>query len=368
MAEFLKKLLKSRMLLGGMAVCMLTAFTGSEASAADPYTYTVTIYAGNRGKMVSADDLVVKGGSGNHSVSVTEDKIVVSGLTYGARVNFDAQAGQSVKLLDAAGNTVSGSDPAGGTYMIKGIRESGRDNKGAGLASFEVTEDRDYVVAYGMRGNMVAYTVRYTDAQGREFEGIGPRTYYGNIGDAPIVGYIYIDGYKPQAYNLTKVLTANEADNVFTFVYTPMETGGGGGGGGGNETVTVVVPGQNAGGQTGAETVVQGGAGGAAGAGAGGAAADGGAGGGETEEAPAPEEPQELINLDDEDVPLANVPGEDEDVPLAGRDASRGTFPIIAGVLIAVLAAVLIVIAVILAKKRKEKENEEKKDSAEKMS
>ena len=29
-------------------------------------------------------------------------------------------------------------------------------------------------------------------------------------------------GYWPQTYNLTKQLSANAADNVFTFVYTPM--------------------------------------------------------------------------------------------------------------------------------------------------
>ena len=37
-----------------------------------------------------------------------------------------------------------------------------------------------------------------------------------------MVAYHYIEGYQPQAYNLTKTLSANEAENVFTFVYQPV--------------------------------------------------------------------------------------------------------------------------------------------------
>ena len=37
-----------------------------------------------------------------------------------------------------------------------------------------------------------------------------------------MVAYHYIEGYQPQAYNLTKTLSKNEAENVFTFVYEPV--------------------------------------------------------------------------------------------------------------------------------------------------
>lgn len=359
MAKLWKEFWKSRILLCAAAVILFAGALGTEAFAADPYTYTVTIYAGKQGKMVSEADLSVSGGSGGHSVSVSEDRIVVSGLAYGSRVSFSARDGRSVNLTAENGSTVSEGDP-GNRYYIMGIRESGRDNKGAGNESFVVTEDTDYVVAYGIRGNnMVAYTVRYEDAAGNELA--SPRTYYGNVGDRPVVGWIYIDNYRPQAYNLTKELVENEAENVFTFVYTPMETGGGGGGAGTNETVTVVVPGETAGIQPGGTTILPGGAGGgqAAAGGAQEAGAEAGAGG------QAAEEPAELINLDDEEVPLANMEGDDEEVPLAGKDGSQSSFPIVAGVLIAVLAAAVLVIAVVLAKKRKEKDEDKKADKKE---
>lgn len=37
-----------------------------------------------------------------------------------------------------------------------------------------------------------------------------------------MVAYHYIEGYQPQAYNLTKTLSKNEAENVFTFVCEPV--------------------------------------------------------------------------------------------------------------------------------------------------
>lgn len=58
------------------------------------------------------------------------------------------------------------------------------------------------------------------------------QTFYGNVGDKPVVAYTYIDGYTPEYRNLTKTLSANAAENVFTFNYLPYET------------VTVTTPGQ----------------------------------------------------------------------------------------------------------------------------
>ena len=89
--------------------------------------------------------------------------------------------------------------------------------------SFEVEEDRDYVVVYGLLGDAVSYTVNYLDAGGNE---LAPsETYYGNVGDAPVIAYLYIDGYQPQAYNMTGVLDRDASKNVFSFVYTPITAG-----------------------------------------------------------------------------------------------------------------------------------------------
>lgn len=45
-------------------------------------------------------------------------------------------------------------------------------------------------------------------------------TYYGNPGERQYVSSRYVDGYVPQALNLVKTLSVNEAENVFTFIYT----------------------------------------------------------------------------------------------------------------------------------------------------
>lgn len=156
-------------------------------AAEEEYTYTVRFFAGQQGTINN------------------EEMLVYSGLKYGERVTFDRR---SVSLKEDS------------KYYLKGIRESGKDNNTVGATSFLVTEDRDYVVAYGLRANAVAYTVNYEDAQGNKL--LESETFYGNVGDKPVVAYVYIEGYQPQAYNLTKTLSENAAENVFTFVYTKI--------------------------------------------------------------------------------------------------------------------------------------------------
>lgn len=120
-------------------------------------------------------------------------------------------------------------------YYVRGIREAGLDNNTqlyAGNASIPINEDIDYVVAYGMTSSAVRYTVNYVSTGG---DTLAPsETYYGNIGDKPVIAFVYVDGYLPQAYNLTKTLVADEGSNVFTFTYSEIPTtavvGGGGGG------------------------------------------------------------------------------------------------------------------------------------------
>src|SRR5699024_9015483 len=109
-------------------------------------------------------------------------------------------------------------------------------------------------------------------------------------------------GYVPQSLALTKTLSANEAENIFTFVYTPGDPGdivntvtdtttvtGD------PTIVTVVVPGAG----TGGGAAAGGGAG--AGAGAGGAADEGAAAGGDEtttiEEDQTPQGTQDIQDL-----------------------------------------------------------------------
>ncbi len=139
-----------------------------------------------------------------------QEVVTYTGLNYGDRVTFDI------------GRVVLEDDSK---YYVRGIRESGLDNDTAAAPSIRVTGDLDYVVAYGIPGSTVAYTVNYEDAAGGALH--PSATYYGNVGDKPVVAFQYIEGYQPQAYNLTKTLSANAADNVFTFVYSRVGAGAG---------------------------------------------------------------------------------------------------------------------------------------------
>lgn len=175
------------------------------------YTYTVTLYAGKQGTLTSSAGIQVDNRSTGSSYQISApqdngDVIYITGLKYGDVVMMN---GQKCATL---GNSSK--------YYIGGVRESGHDNQTVSASAFRVESDRDYVIAYGIRGNMVAYTVNYLDEEGNEL--LESETYYGSVGDRPVVAFRYVENYWPKTYNLTKTLSANEAENVFTFVYTPM--------------------------------------------------------------------------------------------------------------------------------------------------
>ena len=86
--------------------------------AAEPYTYTVTLSAGNKG--------TING----------QNKIEVANLSSGSTVTFNLN---DIQVTDDK-------------YYVKGIRLSGRDNNETLAApSFTVDKDADYVVAYGIK-------------------------------------------------------------------------------------------------------------------------------------------------------------------------------------------------------------------------
>ncbi len=253
------------------------------------YTYTVRVFAGNQGTIK---------GSNNGSTDVLEFK----DLPYNYQFNFDWR------------NRVQVNNDS--KYYVRGLRESGRDNNTVGLSSFKVTRDIDLVVAYGIAGNSVSYTINYQDADGNT---LAPsETYYGNVGDRPVLAYLYIEGYYPQAYNLTGTLKDNAAENVFTFIYYPLEretaaattTAGGGGTPASPTTAPTAAPTQApAGGNQGGTGGNQGGTGGNQEANP---EAEGQAAAPEVTP-PAqtqPEEPQELIDVDETVGPQAEFTGE----------------------------------------------------------
>ena len=169
-----------------LSMCLLLGMTLPVSAKEEEYTYTVRFFAGQQGSFA------------------TGEMVEFTGLHYGTRINFYQNA---VTLNDNS------------KYYVRGIRESGKDNSDSTQAnSFVVTEDMDYVVAYGILGDATSYTINYRDSAGNA---LAPsETYYGNVGDRPVVAYIYIEGWTPEAYNMTQTLQKDPAENVFTFIYT----------------------------------------------------------------------------------------------------------------------------------------------------
>lgn len=162
----------------------------------DDYMYTVRVYSGAQGDFSDGDMIEIKAAPGTI--------INLSGKLANIKM---------APAEDLAGN------PVENKYYAKGIRESGKDNNTISGTTFRVNQDIDYVVAYGLKGGDVQYTVRYVDAStGKDI--IPEVKFYGNVGEKPVVSFQYIEGYVPQALNLTRTLTENPSDNIFTFKYT----------------------------------------------------------------------------------------------------------------------------------------------------
>ena len=151
-------------------------------------SYTVRIFAGNMG--------TIGGGS-----------VYTTTVTHGDYLSF---AIEDVTVTDSK-------------YFVRGLRLSGTDNSDMIYTGpVKITEHTDFVVSYGIMSTAVQYTVEYLSTSGKV---LAPtRTLYGSVGDKPVVAHVYVEDYVPQAYNLTKTLVADESQNVFTFVYSPVPT------------------------------------------------------------------------------------------------------------------------------------------------
>lgn len=301
-----------------LAAAVLTVGSAFSVMAADTYTYKVTVYAGNKG-----------------TIDGQEQK-EITGLSLGSQVILDIN---SVKVTDDK-------------YYVKGFRLSGRDNEEAlATPTIEVDGDVDYVVAYGIKGDMVAYTVNYQDANGKTLA--DSQTFYGNAGDKPVVAYKYIENYIPQALALTKTLSDNESENVFTFTYTPgetdriVET---------TTTVTTIVPGPTT------TTTTTGTTGtGTTGTGTTGTGTTGTTGTGttgttdnqnngqdadnqdnQTTDIPDNQVPETLVDLDDEETPKSNIDAED----------GSNTLPMVGGAAIGILSVAALAALFVYLKKR----------------
>lgn len=272
----------------------LTVFLSLAYTQVCAYGYKVTLYTGNQGTINSQNEM---------SINVSKGQMVSLDLS-------------QIEL------------PQDSKYYVKGIRLSGHDSvDNLDPATFVVNGDLDYVVVYGVKGNQVAYTIRYVDENGKQLS--EDTVLYGNVGDKPVVAYKYIDSYIPQAYALTKTLVENEKENVFTFTYKPGETG---------EiientnivtTVISTTPSTNANqGNNGAGN------------------ATGGTqnNDGDTTTAGDEDVPQGLVDLDDEDTPKSNI---------SVNNKKNSSTPIYAGIAISLAAIVGIIVAFMTIRKKR---------------
>ncbi len=272
----------------------LTVFLSLAYTQVCAYGYKVTLYTGNQGTINSQNEM---------SINVSKGQMVSLDLS-------------QIEL------------PQDSKYYVKGIRLSGHDSvDNLDPATFVVNGDLDYVVVYGVKGNQVAYTIRYVDENGKQLS--EDTVLYGNVGDKPVVAYKYIDSYIPQSYALTKTLVENEKENVFTFTYKRGETG---------EiientnivtTVISTTPSTNANqgnnGTGNATGVTQN-------------------NDGDTATAGDEDVPQGLVDLDDEDTPKSNISVNNE---------KNSSTPIYAGIAISLAAIVGIIVAFMTIRKKR---------------
>lgn len=160
----------------------------STPAIAEDYQYTIRVFPGNRGTLPS-------------------DPVVAT-----------VPKGGDIDLYQIA--TAEVTDPK---YVQTGFRMSGQDKLYGNGRVNGVTEDMDFVIAYGVEADVVAYTLQFVEyGTGRELA--EPKTYYGKDGDKPVAAYEHIEGYRPRYLAITGTLHKDE-ENVWTFEYVPLENG-----------------------------------------------------------------------------------------------------------------------------------------------
>lgn len=63
----------------------------------------------------------------------------------------------------------------------------------------------------------VSFTVYHQDTEGNELA--DPQVFYGKVGDKPLISSVDVEGYVPQVDKITRTISENTEENVFTFVY-----------------------------------------------------------------------------------------------------------------------------------------------------
>ena len=252
-------------------------------------------------------------------------------------------SGKSITVTDGLTGTITVGGkkvtvtPPDDDHFVTGIKVAGKDNASATVGTVTLKdEDVDYVVSYGLKSNMVEYTVRYIDLATNT--AMDTETHFGVIGEKPVVTFKYFDGYAPaNAYAITQTLTGDPSANVIEFTYNQVDAEG--------NVVNVII---NDGGAANAGAGGAGGAGGAAGAG--GAGGAGGADGANIGDGAVPQAGP--ADLQDNDVPTTDNP--DGTTAIDDNESPATNWGTIAGG--AALVAAIAAAVALLLKRRKEAE------------
>lgn len=248
------------------------AFAVSPAYA--DYTHTLTVSAGAGTFNDGTDDInLVKNGETTAYVQSNATSIKVGEKTYDIKTMPD------------------GLEPAESKYFVRGLKVAGDDNDNAKVGTINLAtgqghlgnEDVELVVAYGLKSNMVKYTVNYFE-YGTNAALAPSETHYGVVGDKPVVSFKYFDGYLPRDLNITGTIAA-DGSTIFTFYYYEVDLNG-----------NIII--------------INDGDGGAGAGGAGGAGAAGDNAG---------------ANIGDNDTPLANGPNDIVDIDNGQTPTTDGT-------------------------------------------
>lgn len=303
-----KRFITLTMLLSMLLILSSVSSVFATVDEDNAYGHTIKVYAGRHGHFTKTPE----GG-----------KLSDSGKT----ITISKDSGTSVTIDP----TTTGLVVDDGEYYARGFREAGHDNdeQMANANINPVDEDISYEVAYGIKGGMVKYTIMYVDENGDELQ--PSNEYYGMVGDKPVVSYLYIDGYQPNAYNLTKTLVADESQNIFGFSYISNPEG---------TTVVETADGNN--GQAGARNAANGQT-----AGANAAANDANA-----------NAPATIVDLDDNATPQAENAGGTSDI--AETDTPKaGISPIAIGGGVAAVAAIAALAAFLIRRRNAEYEDDD---------
>lgn len=209
-------------------LCAPAAFAAT-AEVYQPTTYRVTVYAGNQGTVslgadapassIQLDPLVELNGTADFSdlaYQVEDGKYYAKGIRIAGLDNV--RSDRNTDTVDENGNPVN---YAGVDTMLYAAPTA--DGTLANTSA-PINEDTDFVVAYGILANRVAYTVNYVDAEtGAALA--DPQTFFGDIGDRPAAAPRYIENYLPQAALVLLTLSQDESRNVITFRYTRLAEG-----------------------------------------------------------------------------------------------------------------------------------------------